>query len=113
MLILILAFGVAALAHRYLQWYAPSNAIVAWVRRERPRFRIGAGLLGLATTLVFGAIGLSYWAANGGPGWLNLIVLIAIWDAFKLAFLALALVARCARATLREAAQTQPAQAAP
>ena len=37
MLIPLLAFGVAALAHRYLQMYAPSNAIVARVRRERPR----------------------------------------------------------------------------
>ena len=88
MLILILAFGVAALAHRYLQTYAPSNVIVARVRQERPRLRVAAGLLVLSAALASGAVVLADWVANGGPGWLNLVVLIAIWDAFKFAFLA-------------------------
>lgn len=88
MLILILAFGVAALAHRYLQMYAPSNAIVARVRQERPRLRVAAGLLVLAAALACAAILLSRWAAAGGPGWLNLVVLIAIWDAMKFTWVA-------------------------
>jgi hypothetical protein len=75
-------------AHRHLQMYAPSNAIVARVRQERPRFRVVAGLLVLSAALAMGAIALSRWAATGGPGLLHLVVLIAIWDAFKFAWLA-------------------------
>jgi hypothetical protein len=94
MLIPILAFGVAALGCRYLQAYAPSNAIVARVRQERPCVRVAAGLVGLSVTHAVGALVLAEWVENGGPGWLNLGVLIAIWDAFKLGFLALAVMVR-------------------
>ena len=83
MLIPLLGFGVAALTHRYLQMYAPSNAIVAKVRRERPRLRSAAGLLVLAAALASGALVLAQRVANGGPGWMNLIILITIWDALK------------------------------
>lgn len=88
MLILILAFGVAALALRYLRMYAPSNAVIARVRRGRPRLRVVAGVLALSSTLAAGALLLARWVACGGPGWLNLIILIAIWDAMKFAWLA-------------------------
>jgi hypothetical protein len=82
-MMLILALGVAALAHRYLQMYAPSNAIVARVWRKRPCARVVGGLLILSAALAFVAAILADWVANGGPGWLNLLVLIAVWDAFK------------------------------
>ena len=85
---LILAFGVAALAHRYLQMYAPSNAIVARVRRARPRVRVAGGLLVLSAALAFVAAILTDVVASGGPGWLNLLVLIAAWDALKFGILA-------------------------
>jgi hypothetical protein len=92
---LILAFGVGALAHRYLQMYAPSNAIVARVRRERPHVRVAGGLLVLSAALAFVAAILADWVANGGPGWLNLLVLIAVWDAFKFGTLGGVIAVRC------------------
>jgi hypothetical protein len=91
---LILAFGVAALAHRYLQMYAPSNAIVARVWWGRPRVRVAGGLLVLAAVLAFIAAILADWVANGGPGWLNLLVLLAVWDAFKFGILGVAIALR-------------------
>jgi hypothetical protein len=109
MLILFLALRGVAFASLYLQMYAPSNAIVAKVRRERPRLRIAAGLAGLSATLAAGAFLLSDRMATGGPGWLHLIVLIAIWDSFKMGFLALAVVVRRALLALQHAAG-QPAR---
>jgi hypothetical protein len=97
---------------RYLQAYAPSNAIVATVRRERPRVRVACGLLVLSAVLAFGAVALADWAARGGPGWPNLLVLIAVCDAFKFASLAVAIALRRALAALREAARPTRAPAA-
>jgi hypothetical protein len=99
---LILAFGVTALVHRYLQTYSPSNAIVARVRREQPRPQISLGLLALSAALASGAVVLADWAASGGPGVLNLIVLVAVWDAFKFVSLACLVALGCARRVARK-----------
>jgi hypothetical protein len=93
--VLILAVGVAVLVHHYLQMNAPSNAIVAKIRRERPRVRVAAGLVGLSATLSAGAFVLADCMTSGAPGWLNLIVLIAIWDACKLGALGVEVFLRC------------------
>jgi hypothetical protein len=88
MLIPIPAIGAASRAHRYLQAYAPSNILVARIRRIRPRPRVVAGLLALSATLAAGALLLAGWVASGGPGWLNLVILTAIWNAMKFAWMA-------------------------
>lgn len=90
MLILVPSMCLAAAAHHYLQIYSPSDAIVARVRRARPRIQVAGLLLVLSAAIAFGARILADWAASGGPSWLNLLVLIAIWDCFKFLFLALA-----------------------
>jgi hypothetical protein len=112
MWILILALGIAAWAHRYLHAYALSNAIVARVRLEPPSLRVAAGLLVLSAALSFGAIALGGWVAGGAPSWLNLIVLIAFWDAFKFGFLALAVALRRAFARPRVTAERLRVRAA-
>jgi hypothetical protein len=104
---LILAFAVAALAHRYLQTFAPSNAIAAKVRREQPRLRVAAGLLVLSGLLAAGAFVTADWVTRGGPGWLHLVVLIAIYDAFKFALLSIAVALRRAGTALRVATRHQ------
>lgn len=100
LLALVLGMYVAAASHRYLQTYAPSNLLVAHVRRKRPRLRVAGALLALAAALMLGARVISEWAASGGHGWLHLLVLTAIWDCLKFAGLALAVLVRCAATTL-------------
>lgn len=86
--------AVAAL-HRYLQSYAPTNLLTHRVRAQEPRWSVVALLTLLVATLlavmhlVRGAV------ANGGPGWLNLAVLVLAWDVIKLGILAGVLAGRC------------------
>ena len=102
MLILVPAMCLATAVRRYLQTYAPSNAMVARVRRERPRLGVVGGLLVLSAALAFGTLILADWAASGGPGWLNLLALLAVWDCFKFTFLALAETLRLVCSKLHE-----------
>lgn len=105
----VVAMYLAAAIHRYLQTYAPSNLLVAYARRTRPRLCVVGTLLALAAALMLGALVLSERAASGGPGWLHLLALTAIWDGLKFAALALAVLLRCATATLRRVtARTRP-----
>ncbi|MBM7517563.1 hypothetical protein [Nocardioides nitrophenolicus] len=68
-------FAVAAI-HRFLQLYAPTNLLVRQVRAQEPRCSVAAVLSGLATTLLVMMHLLGEAVANGGPGWLNLAVLM-------------------------------------
>lgn len=67
-----------------LQRYMPSNILIRATRRR-------AGLMwGVPAMLVAGvylvvAAGLVQWIADGGPGWLNLFVLVCLWNALKFA----------------------------
>lgn len=93
---------LVASAYRALQLYAPSNVLAARVRGERPRLRTAVGLIVLSWACALLARVLAHSATTGGPGWLNLGVVIAGWDACKLAFLALVVALRCAHADRRE-----------
>ena len=84
-------FMVAA-AHRYLQLYAPSNAVIARVRMTPPRWRVALGVSALAVTLLLATHVLAAVVAAGGPGWLNLVVVVLAWDAIKFGWLAVVVV---------------------
>lgn len=97
-MLILLALPVIAVVsavHRYLQCCAPSNLLTRRVRGATPTFRMAAVLLALAAALlvlmhvVAEAIG-----ASGGPGWLNLVVLLLAWDVIKLTLVALVVAAR-------------------
>lgn len=103
LLLMVPVVVLVAAVHRVLQLYAPSNVLAARVRRERPRFGTALRLVAMAVVLVVGAHLLATWAATGGPDWLNLVVLIAIWDAMKFTLLAIAVILRRAGAALRGA----------
>lgn len=103
LLLMIPVVVLVAAVHRVLQLYAPSNLLAARVRKERPRIRVIVGLVVMAAMLVLVAHLLATWAATRGPGWLNLVVVIAIWDAFKFAALAVIVALRRARVALRQA----------
>jgi hypothetical protein len=82
-------FAAVALAHRFLQMYAPTNRLVRRVRMAAPRFRTAVGMLAAAAVLLIAMHMVAEAVAAGAPGWLNLVVLILAWDAIKLALLGL------------------------
>ena len=64
--------------------YAPSNRLVARLRaRGRPGSALAAMTVGAAYLL--SAATATVLLDRGGPGWLNVLVLLFIWNAFKLA----------------------------
>src|SRR4051794_10201685 len=87
LLIILPVLGIVALAHRYLQLYAPSNVLIRSVRRSSSTWRTAAALLMTALALA----GLSHVLARaivqGAPAWLNLVVLVLAWDAIKIGLL--------------------------
>jgi hypothetical protein len=85
-----------ALTHRALQTVAPSTILVARVRATRPTLLRAAGLGALALALVALAHGLTMAIASGGAGWLNLLVVVLLWDAIKFAGVAVAIAVRAA-----------------
>jgi len=100
-MVLLLAlpvFAAVALAHRYLQLYAPSNLLIRQVRAAPPRWRAAPALVALAAVLLIAMHAVAQAIARGAPGWLNMVVLVLAWDAIKVAFVAVELaVRRCLR----------------
>lgn len=71
-----------ARSHAFLQAYAPTNRLVARLRTRR----------GLKWGVPAMLIGVAYWYAaaicdsvidSGGPGWLNLLILVFLWNGLK------------------------------
>lgn len=78
---------ISARIHRLFQRFAPSNIVI---RRVHTRDAIRwAPLTGLAGVTVYGLLLVATVAVvhRGGPGWVNLIVVVAFWDAAKFAWL--------------------------
>ena len=74
----------AASVHTYsILSYAPTNLLIAATRTRRGlRWGIPAMLLAIPYLLA------AYWCVTtieaGGPGWLNLVVLLCAWNSIKL-----------------------------
>ena len=87
----------------YLHRYMPSNRLLAAIRTRRGlKWGIPAMLVALPYILIASICSGS--AADGGPGWLHLIVLWACWNALKFIIMGPVSVALLIRARLREAA---------
>ncbi len=87
----------------YLHRYMPSNRLLAAIRTRRGlKWGIPAMLVALPYILIASICSGS--AADGGPGWLHLIVLWACWNALKFIIMGPASVVLLGRARLREAA---------
>jgi hypothetical protein len=81
--------------HRGLFIAAPSNLLARRVGATRPRLVLAGGLC----ALVFGLIGTAHALAiavtrSAAPDWLHLLVLVLLWDAVKVYFLAVAVTVR-------------------
>lgn len=94
-LIAIPVIVLVASCHRLVQAVAPTNMLTRAVNSAVPRWRTAVGLLALSMILVGGMHALSREVAGGGPGWLNLVVLVLAWDAIKMGLLAAVVTVRC------------------
>ena len=97
-MLLVLALPVivaVAALHRYLQTYAPTNLLTRRVRAQEPRWSAVAVLTVLVAALLVVLHMLGEAVTNGGPGWLNLAVLVLAWDVIKLGIHAAVLAGRC------------------
>ena len=87
----------------YLHRYMPSNRLLAAIRTRRGlKWGIPAMLVALPYILIASVCSGS--AADGGPGWLHLIVLWACWNALKFIIMGPVSVVLLVRARLHEAA---------
>ena len=67
----------------FMRRYMPSNILLDLIRTRRGlKWGIPAMLLAIPY------FGVAYWCTtligNGGPGWLNLVVLVCVWSGFKM-----------------------------
>ena len=87
----------------YLHHYMPSNRLLAAIRTRRGlKWGLPAMLVALPYFLI--AYACSAAVADGGPGWLHLVVLWACWNALKFIIMGPVSVTLLIRARLREAA---------
>lgn len=77
---LLIAFvsGVYTLFQRTM----PTNILI---RATHTRRGLKWGVLAMLLAVVYfvTAAALAQWVADGGPGWINLLVLVCIWNALK------------------------------
>ena len=86
----------------YLHRYMPSNRLLAAVRTRRG-LKWGLPAMLVATPYILVATICSSLVADGGPGWLHLVVLWGCWNALKFILMGPISVVLLARVRIREA----------
>ena len=66
----------------FLRTYMPTNILLNALRTRRG-LKWGVPAMLIAVPYLLGAWLLTVWIAEDGPGWLNLLVLLFIWNALK------------------------------
>ena len=103
-MLLVLSVRLAATIHYYLQAFAPTNILLRRLRtRSGLKWVIPTALLLVPMYLIAAAIATTV-IDDGGPGWLNLVVLTCIWNAIRVSYIGvlcpILLVAAARRGTL-------------
>ena len=106
-----LVFHLAATAYWWLHAHAPSNRLVQRVRTA-PSLHWTPICALAALTCLAAAAGLGATIQHGAPGWLNLVVLVALWDGAKIGWLAPANLVWMIRARLADRRYSQQTEAA-
>lgn len=87
---------------RYFLWrYMPTNILLDLIRTRRG-LKWGIPAMLLAAPYLLAASISTNLIADGGPGWLNLLVLLLSWNAFKFLAIGPVSLVLLARARLRE-----------
>lgn len=77
-----LILTVSSFIYAVLQRYAPTNIVLGRIRRRRG-LKWGVPAMLLAAPYIV----LAYWCSSGvvdgAPGWLNLVILLCLWNALK------------------------------
>lgn len=94
LLIAVPVFLVVGAFQRYLAIRAPTNVLIRRARNSPARLRTAAKLAGIAAALLLVMRGVQFCIHAGGPGWLNLFVLVLAWDTIKIGWLAITVLLR-------------------
>lgn len=69
-------------ARTFLRRYMPTNVLVDAIRTRRG-LKWGIPAMLLAVPYLLAASAFTTLIADGGPGWLNLLILLCLWNALK------------------------------
>ncbi|MDO5084621.1 MAG: sulfate permease [Arachnia propionica] len=78
-----LLWGLSVKARYFLHRYMPSNIVLDLIRTRRG-LKWGVPTMLLAVPYLAIAVWCTGLIDNGGPGWLHIVVLVCIWNAFKM-----------------------------
>ena len=87
--------------YAFFQRSMPTNILI---RATHTRRGLKWGVPAMLLAVVYGVIAavLAQWVAGGGPGWVNLLVLLCLWNALKFVVNGPITVVRLARVRARE-----------
>lgn len=103
-----LILTVSSFIYAVLQRYAPTNIVLGRIRRRRG-LKWGVPAMLLAAPYIV----LAYWCSSaigdGAPGWLNLVILLCLWNALRFVAIGPISVALLIRARSRERIKSREA----
>lgn len=88
----------------FLRRYMPTNILLDTIRTRRG-LKWGIPAMLLAAPYLLAASTFTTLIADGGPGWLNLLVLLCLWNTMKVIAMGPVSVALLVRTRMREAAE--------
>jgi len=96
-----LLIGFVSRVYAFFQRTMPSNILIRATHTRRGlKWAVPAMLLAVVYIVI--AAALARWIAGGAPGWLNLLVLVCLWNALKFAVNGPITAVRLARVRARE-----------
>ena len=97
-----LLLAISPVIRDFLARYMPTNRLLAAIR-TRKGLKWGMPAMGLGVLYFLVAAILTNVIRDGGPGWLNLLVLLTCWNGLKLVWIGpvavVTVVKRCVRGT--------------
>lgn len=93
----------------FLRRYMPTNILLDAIRTRRG-LKWGIPAMLLAVPYLLAASAFTALIADGGPGWLNILVLLCVWNAMKLIMMGPVSVVLLVRVRIREAVAKRQAR---